>query len=625
MASKLDAIGWGSGSSGNRIELMARFDRVRTQSQLRLDLDAFFMSLYHDRSYQGFDGDMDAAEAFLEGARERLNENVIFRIVTTLTAKLAKQKPKPTVLTDGADWALQQNAKKLDKFIWGTMHQCRAYEVQRQSDLHMILCGTGFIHVTSRGGKIHVEAVPPWEIFCEAASARYGSPRTIFRRQFIDRQLLASLYPDYSDEIMRSAAADHDDIAFSGGGYEHDMVTVVTGWKLPSSEGAEDGMTEVGIRGCSLTDGPQPWNRSRFPFAVSRYALAPEGYFGVGATVNLVGQQLELNRVLSTRQTALRMLGASFIAVERGSKVVKSHLSDQIGRIVEFTGTLPQVIAPGTIHPETFQHSDRVKSGMFSSVGVSEMAAASMKPAGLNSGKALRAYADMQDDGLHDIMVRREQQIVDLAELILDEAESIAEDDEESDIGVLYVGTFGTERINFRDSNMDRNAFVLRVQPTSSLSTTLSGRLEDLQDLRDLGLVNDPDEMREMLQLADLDAAAKRSNSMRDTMREVIEDEILGKGKAITPEPSWDLKACLKLAVQTRLLASLRGCPEDRITLLRGFEKKCIYYINQAQAPQQQQAAPASPETQPMGMPDGATLPPEMASTPAPEGLPVTG
>ncbi len=53
----------------------------------------------------------------------------------------------------------------------------------------------------------------------------------------------------------------------------------------------------------------------------------------------------------------------------------------------------------------------------------------------------------------------------------------------------------------------------------------------------------------------------------------IDETKILDEGVMVTPEPSWNLELAVKLCVATRLRAQLRGAPEDRIELLRIFEK----------------------------------------------------
>ena len=43
-------------------------------------------------------------------------------MIDTIVSKVTKNKPKPTFLTDGGDWDLQQKAKKLTKYCEGIFY-----------------------------------------------------------------------------------------------------------------------------------------------------------------------------------------------------------------------------------------------------------------------------------------------------------------------------------------------------------------------------------------------------------------------------------------------------------------------------------------------------------------------
>jgi hypothetical protein len=558
--------------------LKAKFEAIKSRSRVRIAFDRFYLSLFSDESYSGYSNNADMVDTLLNGLRERLNENVIQRIVSTFCTKLSKSRPRPSVLTDNADWSLLQRAKIRDRAIWGAMHAVRAYELQRQADVHMAICGTGGIFVGHRAGRPYAEVVPPWECFVDTSEARYGKPRTLYRQHFMDRRLAMRLWKKFKNQIKQARCASGDDIAFTTGSDDADMIELVTAWRLPSFPGAEDGKLIVITDDVCLEYGD--WKRDHFPIAWSRFLQPPRGFFGIGATQTLVGLQLELNRTLAYRQEAMSLI-KPYVLCESGSKVVETDFSDEVGNFIWYTGTKPEIVTPSAVHPETFQHSDRVKASMFSQVGLNEMVASSFKPAGVNSGRAIRAYSDMVDDQIHDVLLRREQQMVDFGELLLDALEDIDESEGEKK-PIVYVGPFGTEKIDYSKFSDDRDSFVLRVQPTSSLSTQLSGKFEDLEDMRSLGLIEDPQEMEDLLQMPDLTASTSRRNSMRELIREVLEVQILDKGNYVPPDPDWDHERCLKEANRTRLYAQLRGAPADRIELLRQFEQKCVYFINEA-------------------------------------------
>lgn len=651
--------------------LKHRFDRADSQASVRKELDVFFESLYYDRTYAGFSSG-STMDLLVSNIQDKLNENVIQRIVSSLSAKFARQKPKPVLLTDGADWCLQRKAKRLEKWVWGALQQCRIYEEQRSSDLEMLLKGTGIILSGSRGGKLYCEVVPPEEIKVDTGAARYGKPREIYRQQAVDRRMLMRQHPRLKSEIEHSSAVSPEDAFNASGSYDSDMVKVVTGWRLPSFEGAGDGGVIVATDRCVLS--AAEWCRDRFPLSVAKFMLAPRGWFGVGVVQALVGLQLELNRLNLDRQEAVHLLSAPYVLCQEGS-IVASHFNNEIGHILELRAGAqpPQLVTPSPISPAMFEHGERVKSGMFQQAGVSEMATQGFKPAGVNSGRAIRAYLDMVDDAIHDVFLRREQQILDVAENLICEAEELSEsygydneddseendseerdseesDDEESKTDertnrerrrtmVSFAGPRGIEKLDFDDVKMAKEDYILTMKPASDLSTTLSGKLEDLEDLRQLGIVTDPAEMQELIQMPDLETAANRRNSMRDLLLQTIEEKILEEGRAITPEPTWDLKLAFKLCMATRWrVEMMRNPPEDRITLLRRFEKNCAYYIklaegnpvDSAEYEMPQQAAEQQPPLD-MGLteapPVGVTLPGDVQPgvALAPEGMPIPG
>jgi hypothetical protein len=591
-------------------EFLKCFDALKEQQSLRVQFDRFWCSLYYDRAYQGFCDGRDWGDIFtelLEPNSGRLNENVILRIVATLAARFAKQKSKPQCLTTLGDWALQRRADRYSRLFEGAMHEMKVYELQRQSDLTDIICGTGAIYCTSRKSRLIGQAVPCWELYTEIADSRRMNPSRIYWRRILGRRRLMKLYPEHTKEIEGAQSVETREAFDAFGAYDVDVVEVVTGWSLPTDEDSDDGRVMTAIRGVVLDDAE--WNRPRLPFAFSRYMLPPDGMWGIGVVSGLVGAQAELNRSLANRQTALEMCSAPFIAVERGSQIVDSHMSDQIGRIVEYTGTMPSVVAPGTLHPEQMQHTDRVRGSMFSASGLSELAATSLKPAGLESGKALRVYADMMDDAFHDAMLRRDQQILDLAEIILDEIESIAEDT--GNYKTKYVGSFGVEKIEYSDICIDRDSMYLKVLSTSSLSSTIAGRLEDVVSMQEAGVELSPDEREHLLNIPDLSESSERRNSMPNLLRQLIEEEMLGEGKWTTPEPRWDLQRALDIVSQTILMAQLRKAPTDRIDMLRKFEVECMRLVASAQPPSEPPAAAMPPAVGPDMGPEQAPVPVE--------------
>src|SRR5262245_55040031 len=60
---------------------------------------------------------------------ERLTANVCKSVVNAAQAKIAKNRPKATLLTNDGRWEQQHRARKLDRFVEGAFQDLDLYEV----------------------------------------------------------------------------------------------------------------------------------------------------------------------------------------------------------------------------------------------------------------------------------------------------------------------------------------------------------------------------------------------------------------------------------------------------------------------------------------------------------------
>ena len=123
-----------------------------------------------------------------------------------------------------------------------------------------------------------------------------------------------------------------------------------------------------------------------------------EGWYGTGLVEQLTPIQMELNRIALRTQQAMHLMAVPRVYVERGSQVVLSHLNNDIGNIIEYTGTPPVVNVGQAASGEVYAQFDRLYAKAYETTGISQLSAASLKPEGLNSGRAIREYNDLQTD-----------------------------------------------------------------------------------------------------------------------------------------------------------------------------------------------------------------------------------
>jgi len=195
--------------------------------------------------------------------KDRITFNVVQSAIDTITAKIAKNRPKPLFLTSGGDYKVQRKAKKMNKFVDGLFYENHAYDLGVEIFRDAAVFGDGFIHVFEHNGRVKFERVPPSELYVDWVESFYGQPRQLHRVKNIDREVLIAMFPGKKEKILQANSASAD----LTGIYQNvaDQVTVVESWHLPSGVGATDGIHTINMEGCNLFE--EKYDKGFFPFA----------------------------------------------------------------------------------------------------------------------------------------------------------------------------------------------------------------------------------------------------------------------------------------------------------------------------------------------------------------------
>jgi hypothetical protein len=103
--------------------------------------------------------------------------------------------------------------------------------------------------------------------------------------------------------------------------------------------------------------------------------------------------------------------------------------------------------------------------------------------------------------------------------------------------------------------------------PTSSLSNTPAGRLQDVQELLQAGFITKEDGMK-LLDFPDLEGTMNLLNAGIEDIEKMIED-MVEHGNYTTPEPYQNLELGIKKCQQAYLMYRAQGAPDERLELLR--------------------------------------------------------
>lgn len=532
--------------------------------------------------------------------RDRISYNVIQSAIDTVQAKMAKNKPKPLFLTSGGDWKLQRRAKKLDKFIDGIFYENDAYNLGIGCLRDGAIVGDGICHVYERHGRVKFERVIASELYVDEVEAFYGQPRQLHRAKNVDRAVLVDLFPGKKELILPAKEATTDLVGMTKN--VSDQVTIVESWHLPSGPGATDGVHVISIEEGILFK--EPWKKEYFPFAFFKWCPRFYGFWAQGASEQMQNIQLEINKLLWVIQRSMHMAGTFKILMENGSKIVKEHFSNDIGAIINYSGTMPSYVTPPIVPPEIYQHLQTLKNQAFEQVGVSQLSAASTKPAGLDSGKALREFNDIESDRFQTIGQAYENLYMDMAKLAIDVAKEIFE--EKGKYEVKMPGKKFLETIDWKEIKLEDDEYLMKVFPVSSLPQDPAGRLATITEYMQAGFIT-PRIGRRLLDFPDLEQAENLGNSQEDWLHEIFE-KMIEDGEYYQLEPYDDAQLAHELALEYYSYAKVCKVDEDKLQLLRDFIDDIAAKAALAAAPPVD-AGTAAPQAVPTAPPVSQMIP----------------
>jgi hypothetical protein len=528
---------------------------------------------------------------------DRPTRNVIQSSVDTLVSRLSQSRPAPVFLTDNGDYKERNLAKKLNNFILGEFYQTKAYEKAEQVLRDGMVTGTGCLHVyETNDAKVGLERVLLTELLIDTNEAMYGEPRQLYRMKLIDREVLKDAFPK-AKKLLESAVAAYPDDSSDSSTTVSDMVMVVEGWRLPSGPGANDGRHMIACSSGSLVD--EAYAKEKFPFVFFHYAPRLLGFWSQGIAERLMGTQLDINSLLYQISKAIKLVGVPRVFQESGSRVTKASHNNEIGVIVEYTGIKPSYEVAPCVPQELYAQLDRMVEYAFQQEGVSMMQASSTKPAGLNSGEAIRSYDDISTDRFASTARHYDNLFIDLAYQIVDLAKDIAERDGKYQT-VFPDKKNGTRTIDFPDLALLEDPFVIQCFSMSSLPKDPAGRKQTVTDMVQSGMIS-LKEGRRLLDYPDLDQIETLANASEERIYMIL-DEIVDEGKYTPPDPFMDLVLAKDTVVQYYNLYAQRKLEPERCEMLRTFFNQVNDLVTAAQPPAPQAApqAQAVPQAPPV-------------------------
>ncbi len=551
------------------------------------------------------------AAATMPVVRDRLTYNLVQSCTDTVVAKITKNKPKPLFLTNGGDYRLQRKAKKLNQFIDGIffendVHSRLSPKVFRDA----AVLGDGLVHCFDWYGRVKYERVLASELLVDEVEALYGKPTQMHRLKNVDRQVCAELFPKFEEEIMKATEASYEARQVP---HISDQVTLCESWHLPSAPKAKDGRHVIVMTGVTLFE--EDWEKDYFPFAKIAWCERLFGYWSQGGAEQVQNIQLEINKLLWTIQRSMHLMGSFKILVKNGSKVVSEHFNNDLGSIINWAGDVPpNYITPPIVQPELYQHFQTLIQRGYEQYGISQLSASSQKPEGLDSGKALRTFNDIETIRFLTIGQNYETFHLDLAKLAVATARDIYE--KHGELSTRVPGSKFLETIEWSEVDIPDDQYVMQIFPISSLPSEPAGRLATIQEYAQAGYI-DPRTARRLADFPDLQQVESLANAVEERILDIL-DTIVDDGEYTPPDEKMDLQLARQLALQYYNQYANQDLELEKLEMINQFLQQIdlIEQAAMATAPMVGAGPQAVPEPPPVSdmLPNVPQAPPAMAA-----------
>lgn len=489
--------------------------------------------IYSNRELACFDWGTGALHRASLSPVNRVGENLVLSVVETLVAQVGKQRPKAKPMTRGGSFRLRNQARLLDKFLYGEFVRLRIHEQGKRVFRDSLVYGFGCLYFTiGEDDRLIVERVFPDEILVDQMEViACGKPLHYYRRRVLPIEVVAETWGVDEDDVKTAATfSDYLEYRAIGKGY----CVVVEGWRV--KQGSRDGYYCAAVNGMILDE--KTYGQQTPPFVF--YHWHPiEGFYSPSAVEQALPYQIRLNEVNDVIRDAQDIMARPRLLVAEGSRVNPFEIDNMIARIIKYTGIKPEVANWPAVQSELYNERDRCWYQCRDQFGLGNNATSGGLPANAryDSSAAVQEANLVQDDRLADPSQRLERFYLDVAETMIRTIDHFGASPKTTwTTGGRRSGM--VEVIEWDRIDIDEDSYVLQLEASSVLDQTPAAKRDSLEKQLALGLIT-PEDYR--LELAHPDDAAELSlaSAAAADIRRVI--GLLEDGKYEHPEPLQDL------------------------------------------------------------------------------------
>lgn len=579
---------WWNASEKSAWESVFRVARlIESQQATRQRTRLKHVRLYGNREIAGLSASKYANTTNVGRREDRIALNVCKSCVDTAAAKISKNKPRALFLTSGGDGAAQDKAKKLTKFTDGMFEAAGVYAQGQAAFVDSCVVDTGVVKISDDGEDLTVERVSIDELRIDEVEGYYGAIRQIHQVRQVQVDVLTGMFPDFAHQIKAARSRASDSAV--------DHVEVIESWHLRSGKKAKDGKRAMCIDGCTLL--LEDYSLDYLPFVFLYWTPPFRGFFGQGLVEELVGIQVEINRLLRTIQEAQHLACVPRVYFDAATAATLKPVDNEMGGHYSFVGRPPTISTANAMPSEIYQHLWALYAKAYEVTGISQMGATGKKPAGLDSGAALREYSDIESERfvlagqrLEEFYMNIARQMIGLMRLRNKNTTVKARD-----------GKF-VETIDWKTINLSEDEYEMQVFPVSLLPSSPAGRLQTVKELVKDGFISDRAQAMKLLDFPDLEAYMSLETAAEENINRIV-DGIIQRGEVTPPDRYINIALARRLAQAAYERGEAQGRDRDKLDALDAW----MTMLDDLEDAQQPPPAPAPMQSVPMG--DGPAPP----------------
>jgi len=424
------------------------------------------------------------------------------------------------------------------------------------------------------------------------------------------------MVPEHADEILRMPSAT---APYMGPGTDSDMICLYEGWHR-SPEGSKEHGRHILCCG-HIVALDEPWKPKVFPFARMPWSPPLMGAYSTGLMEILAPLQLELNKMMKTIQHSIHLMSVPRVW-QNAATMVSPEYDNMIGNVYKYSGPKPEIDVSPAVHPELYAQADKIRERMYEQARANPVRTQGNMPSRIDSRPGFREWTAVADSAnawlgkmWERFMLQCAEQIIRVAREIVDEHGSYESFGRAKDF---------IEKIDFKEINLEDDRFVIKLQNTNFLPTTITGKRLAFMDLAALPIFqNSPDDLLEMAgDHPDLKGLLSRKNAGRKLIEKQMYS-IIRKRKYFGPEQFQVIMAAKQFAQETLQEQFMRSADNKVIRMLEDYVRDCDTLIQMITPPAPPQpAAPMAPSMP--GAPNG-NIPVPLGSSPLGTNSPVPG